>query len=175
SLSWTEIYLSFFSGCRAGENVTQPTEDVMAVEGQPTTLTCLFDTTYQSPNLFWYKQQPNGNPMFIHYYFGPGDNAAGFKERFNASLNTKKQSVPLTIQRLPLSDSLCCVLLCSNAHCDNRIYSPLTKSLCVEKHRTKTIQHSALYCCAVTSTVTHNLLTHICCLLLDHSAIKWSL
>nr|XP_029498444.1 uncharacterized protein LOC115114383 isoform X2 [Oncorhynchus nerka] len=45
-------------------------------------------------------------------YFCSGDNTAGFKERFIASLNAKTQSVPLTIQRLQLSDSAvyCCAL-----------------------------------------------------------------
>ncbi|CAB1326172.1 unnamed protein product [Coregonus sp. 'balchen'] len=93
--------------CRAEDNVTQPTEDVMAVEGQPTTVTCLFDTTDQSPYLFWYKQQTNSNPMFMlrRDTFSPGDSATEFKERFDARLNVTAKSVPLTIQRLQLSDS----------------------------------------------------------------------
>uniref|UniRef100_A0A4W5M674 Ig-like domain-containing protein n=1 Tax=Hucho hucho TaxID=62062 RepID=A0A4W5M674_9TELE len=102
-----KIYVSFFSGCRAEENVTQPTEDVMAVEGQPTTLTCIFDKTYQSPNLFWYKQQPNGKPMFMlrRDKFSHRETTTEFKDRFDARLNVTAKSVPLTIQRVQLSDS----------------------------------------------------------------------
>uniref|UniRef100_A0A4W5QWD1 Ig-like domain-containing protein n=1 Tax=Hucho hucho TaxID=62062 RepID=A0A4W5QWD1_9TELE len=94
-------------GCRAGENVIQPTEDVMVVEGQPTTLTCLFDTTDQSPYLFWYKQQANGKPMFMlrRDKFGVKETATEFKDRFDALLNFTAKSVPLTIQRVQLSDS----------------------------------------------------------------------
>uniref|UniRef100_A0A674F394 Ig-like domain-containing protein n=1 Tax=Salmo trutta TaxID=8032 RepID=A0A674F394_SALTR len=101
------ISLSFFSGCRAEENVTQPTEDVMVVEGQPTTLTCLFVTTSQSPSLFWYKQLANGKPMFMlrRDRFGVGETATEFKDRFDARLNVTAKSVPLTIQRVQLSDS----------------------------------------------------------------------
>uniref|UniRef100_A0A8C7MJC0 Ig-like domain-containing protein n=1 Tax=Oncorhynchus kisutch TaxID=8019 RepID=A0A8C7MJC0_ONCKI len=101
------IYLSFFSGCRAEENVTQPTEDVMVVEGQRTKLSCTFDTTDLSPYLFWYKQQPNGNPVFLQskYTFGVKETVNEFKGRFHARLNVTAKSFPLTIQRLQLSDS----------------------------------------------------------------------
>uniref|UniRef100_A0A4W5LD56 Ig-like domain-containing protein n=1 Tax=Hucho hucho TaxID=62062 RepID=A0A4W5LD56_9TELE len=110
------IYVSFFSGCRAGENVIQPTEDVMVVEGQPATLTCLFDTTYQSPYLFWYKQLANVNPKFMlrRDKFSPGETNTEFKERFDARLN-------FTIQRLQLSDSA--VYYCAlQKHCVCRIH-----------------------------------------------------
>ncbi|CAB1326128.1 unnamed protein product [Coregonus sp. 'balchen'] len=102
-----KIYLSFFSGCRAEENVTQPTEDVMVLEGQPKTLTCLFITTDQSPYLFWYKQQANGKPIFMlrRDTFSPGEAATEFKDRFDARLNFTAKSVPLMIQRVQLSDS----------------------------------------------------------------------
>uniref|UniRef100_A0A4W5L823 Ig-like domain-containing protein n=1 Tax=Hucho hucho TaxID=62062 RepID=A0A4W5L823_9TELE len=101
------IYVSFLSGCRAEENVIQPTEDVMVVEGQPTTLSCLFDTADLSPYLFWYKQQTNSNPIFMlrRDMFSPGETATVFKERFDARLNFTAKSVPLTIQRVQLSDS----------------------------------------------------------------------
>uniref|UniRef100_A0A4W5L8W1 Ig-like domain-containing protein n=1 Tax=Hucho hucho TaxID=62062 RepID=A0A4W5L8W1_9TELE len=101
------IYVSFFSGCRAEENVIQPTEDVMVVEGQPTTLTCLFDTTDPSSYLFWYKQLGNVNPMFMlrRDKFSPGETNTEFKERFDARLNFTAKSVPLTIASVQLSDS----------------------------------------------------------------------
>uniref|UniRef100_A0A4W5KL35 Ig-like domain-containing protein n=1 Tax=Hucho hucho TaxID=62062 RepID=A0A4W5KL35_9TELE len=89
------------------ENVTQPTEDVMVVEGQPTKLSCTFDSTDLLPYLFWYIQQANGNPMFMlrKDTFGAGETVSEFKERFHARLNVTAKSVPLTIQRLQLSDS----------------------------------------------------------------------
>uniref|UniRef100_A0AAY5KFQ9 Ig-like domain-containing protein n=1 Tax=Esox lucius TaxID=8010 RepID=A0AAY5KFQ9_ESOLU len=92
-------------GSRAEDSVTQPTEDVMAVEGQSTTLSCNF-TADQTPYLFWYKQQGNSNPyMLMRFKFGTGDNATEFRDRFHADLDTETNSVPLTIQRLQLSDS----------------------------------------------------------------------
>uniref|UniRef100_A0A4W5K0G1 Ig-like domain-containing protein n=1 Tax=Hucho hucho TaxID=62062 RepID=A0A4W5K0G1_9TELE len=102
-----KIYVSFFSGCRAGENVIQPTEDVMVVEGQPTTLSCQFDTADLSPYLFWYKQQTNSNPIFMlrRDTFSSGETTTEFQERFDARLNFTAKSVPLTIQRVQLSES----------------------------------------------------------------------
>ncbi|KAK6310624.1 hypothetical protein J4Q44_G00186790 [Coregonus suidteri] len=107
--NWLILYVlaACCFGCRAEENVTQPTEDVMVLEGQPTTLSCTFVTTDRSPSLFWYKQQANGNPMFMlrKDTIGVGETATEFKERFHARLNGTVKSVPLTIQRVQLSDS----------------------------------------------------------------------
>uniref|UniRef100_A0AAZ3SX27 Ig-like domain-containing protein n=1 Tax=Oncorhynchus tshawytscha TaxID=74940 RepID=A0AAZ3SX27_ONCTS len=70
-------------------------------------LNCTFDTTDLSPYLFWYKQQPNGNPVFLQskYTFGVKETVNEFKGRFHARLNVTAKSFPLTIQRLQLSDS----------------------------------------------------------------------
>uniref|UniRef100_A0A4W5K851 Ig-like domain-containing protein n=1 Tax=Hucho hucho TaxID=62062 RepID=A0A4W5K851_9TELE len=82
-------------------------ECVIATEGGLVTLSCQYNTSADNAYLYWYKQVANDFPkhMLSRYSIGSGDNDAGFKERFNASLNTKTQSVPLTIQRLQLSDS----------------------------------------------------------------------
>ncbi|CAB1326136.1 unnamed protein product [Coregonus sp. 'balchen'] len=72
-----------------------------------TTNNSLFDTTGQSPYLFWYKQQANGKPIFMlrRDTFSPGEAATEFKDRFDARLNFTAKSVPLMIQRVQLSDS----------------------------------------------------------------------
>uniref|UniRef100_A0AAZ3R4F4 Ig-like domain-containing protein n=1 Tax=Oncorhynchus tshawytscha TaxID=74940 RepID=A0AAZ3R4F4_ONCTS len=114
-------------GCRAEENVRQPTEDVMVVEGHPTTLTCLFDTTSPSPYLFWYKLA-NDKPIFMlrRDTFSPGETTTEFKDRFDAHLNVTGKSVPLTIQRLQLSDSA--VYYCALRPTVTKVYSgPLQK------------------------------------------------
>nr|ACI69915.1 T-cell receptor alpha chain V region 2B4 precursor [Salmo salar] len=92
-----------------GDHVQQQPGGVIATEGGLVTLSCQYNTSANNNNayLFWYKQEENDFPkhMLTRFSFGSGDNAGGFKERFNASLNAKTQSVPLTIQRLQLSDS----------------------------------------------------------------------
>uniref|UniRef100_A0A8C8JA07 Ig-like domain-containing protein n=1 Tax=Oncorhynchus tshawytscha TaxID=74940 RepID=A0A8C8JA07_ONCTS len=93
----------------AGDQVQQQPGGVIATEGGLVTLSCQYNTSANNNNayLFWFKQEENDFPkhMLSRYSFGSGDNAAGFKERFNASLNAKTQSVPLMIQRLQMSDS----------------------------------------------------------------------
>ncbi|CDQ81834.1 unnamed protein product [Oncorhynchus mykiss] len=91
-----------------GDNVQQQPGSVIATEGGLVTLSCQYNTSATNfAYLYWYKQEANDFPkqMLSRFSTGSGDNAAGFKERFNASLNAKTQSVPLTIQRLQLSDS----------------------------------------------------------------------
>uniref|UniRef100_A0A3P9A3Q8 Ig-like domain-containing protein n=1 Tax=Esox lucius TaxID=8010 RepID=A0A3P9A3Q8_ESOLU len=89
------------------DSVTQPTGDVITTEGEQVTLGCTFDTQGTTPYLFWYKQEANDYPkyMLMRPKYGTGDNAADFKDRFHADLDTKTNSIPLTIQGLQLSDS----------------------------------------------------------------------
>uniref|UniRef100_A0A6Q2YIR8 Ig-like domain-containing protein n=1 Tax=Esox lucius TaxID=8010 RepID=A0A6Q2YIR8_ESOLU len=88
-------------------SVTQPPGDVITTEGEQVTLGCTFDTQDGGPYLFWYKQGSNDHPkyMLMRPKYGTGDNAAGFKDRFHADLDTKTNSIPLRIQGLQMSDS----------------------------------------------------------------------
>uniref|UniRef100_A0A3P8XYQ4 Ig-like domain-containing protein n=1 Tax=Esox lucius TaxID=8010 RepID=A0A3P8XYQ4_ESOLU len=108
--TWTKRYMPFRQtpphGLLLNTVQHEPTVDVIAVEGQSTTLSCKF-TTDQTPYLFWYKQQGNSNPVFMMRKdtFSPGETATEFKERFYANLSITTKSVPLMIQRLQPSDS----------------------------------------------------------------------
>uniref|UniRef100_A0A674F4A5 Ig-like domain-containing protein n=1 Tax=Salmo trutta TaxID=8032 RepID=A0A674F4A5_SALTR len=91
-----------------GDHIQHQQGSVIATEGGLVTLSCQYNTSANNDAyLYWFKQEANDFPkhMLSRYSIGSGDNTAGFKERFNASLNAKTQSVPLTIQRLQLSDS----------------------------------------------------------------------
>uniref|UniRef100_A0A3P8ZWM1 Ig-like domain-containing protein n=1 Tax=Esox lucius TaxID=8010 RepID=A0A3P8ZWM1_ESOLU len=98
--------LSSFPECRGEDSVTQPTGDVITTEGGQVTLGCTF-YTQDGIYLFWYKQGSNDHPnyMLMRPKYGFGDNAADFKDRFHADLDTKTNSIPLRIQGLQLSDS----------------------------------------------------------------------
>uniref|UniRef100_A0A8C9VMU6 Ig-like domain-containing protein n=1 Tax=Scleropages formosus TaxID=113540 RepID=A0A8C9VMU6_SCLFO len=99
-------YCVFFSPeIRAQDRVTQSTGDVIGYEGGSVTLNCDFTTSSTAPFLFWYIQHPNGSPKYIlrRHTSGASDTAAEFKDRFDA--NIEKTTVPLTIQRLQLTDS----------------------------------------------------------------------
>ncbi|XP_036410804.1 uncharacterized protein LOC118796079 [Megalops cyprinoides] len=93
----------------AEDKVTQSTGDVIAFEGGSVTLGCNFSTSdKENAYLFWYIQDLNSFPKYILRRWKSerlNENAPGFGERFQAHLNTKTNSVPLTIQKLQLSDS----------------------------------------------------------------------
>uniref|UniRef100_A0A8C8J284 Ig-like domain-containing protein n=1 Tax=Oncorhynchus tshawytscha TaxID=74940 RepID=A0A8C8J284_ONCTS len=102
----------------AGDHITPVNNEMITTEGELVTLRCSYDTRYEnicctfdttdlSPYLFWYKQQPNGKPVFLQskYTFGVKETVNEFKGRFHARLNVTAKSFPLTIQRLQLSDS----------------------------------------------------------------------
>ncbi|CAB1326177.1 unnamed protein product, partial [Coregonus sp. 'balchen'] len=103
---YTAPLQKLFDKCR-GDSVSQPKQDETAIEGGQITLACHYETDDPSPYLFWYKQATNDYPkyMLMRFNFGTGDNATDFKERFHADLDANSKSVPLTIQRVQLSDS----------------------------------------------------------------------
>uniref|UniRef100_A0A8C7U129 Ig-like domain-containing protein n=2 Tax=Oncorhynchus mykiss TaxID=8022 RepID=A0A8C7U129_ONCMY len=93
--------------CRGEDLVIQPPEDVIATEGEQVILDCQFDAVNMNDiYLFWYKLEVNDFPKFMLGRFPFGSkNATEFKDRFDAHLDADSKSVPLTIQRVQLSDS----------------------------------------------------------------------
>uniref|UniRef100_A0A3B4WXG2 Ig-like domain-containing protein n=1 Tax=Seriola lalandi dorsalis TaxID=1841481 RepID=A0A3B4WXG2_SERLL len=98
------LHVLFFPECKGEDRVIQPTADVTAAEGHTVTLDCSFETTDSFPYLFWYKQEENDFPKFLlQGYSGTKNTQDSQENRFNAEINNK--SVPLTIQKLQVSDS----------------------------------------------------------------------
>uniref|UniRef100_A0A8C7HRL0 Ig-like domain-containing protein n=2 Tax=Oncorhynchus kisutch TaxID=8019 RepID=A0A8C7HRL0_ONCKI len=101
------ILATFCYECRGEDTVIQPPGDVIATEGEQVTLGCQFDAVNSNNlNLFWYKHELNGFPEFMLGLFSfRSTNATGYEERFYSHLDKDSKSVPLTIQRVQLSDS----------------------------------------------------------------------
>ncbi|KAK2822929.1 hypothetical protein Q5P01_022994 [Channa striata] len=89
------------------DNVLQPERDVTATEGQTETLSCLYNSSSTTNYLYWYKRDGNNRPEFIlsRFKIGKGTTNDDFKERFSSILDSTLRSVPLTIEKLHLSDS----------------------------------------------------------------------
>ena len=85
----------------------QPSEDVVAAEGDDVTLNCTFQSSSNNLYIFWYKQEGIGRPKFIlsRFSFGQGKTENEFRERFSSTLDSKNKSAPLKIQKVQLSDS----------------------------------------------------------------------
>uniref|UniRef100_A0A8C7LXK7 Uncharacterized protein n=1 Tax=Oncorhynchus mykiss TaxID=8022 RepID=A0A8C7LXK7_ONCMY len=105
---WTSVVLAaLIFECRGADGVTQSTREVTAYEGEDVSLNCAYNTSLSAPSLFWYIQYTNDYPEYVlrKDVIGPGDIDDRFKERFDAHLSSITKLVPLTIQRVQLSDS----------------------------------------------------------------------
>ncbi|KAJ8011927.1 hypothetical protein DPEC_G00063400 [Dallia pectoralis] len=99
------ILALYFFDCRGEDAVNQQSGAVTAFEGGLVTLSCNFTTSSASPDLFWYIQFTRDSPQYVlrRDRYSEGANSDEFKKRFDSRLNST--FVPLTIQRLQLSDS----------------------------------------------------------------------
>uniref|UniRef100_A0A8C8ENN0 Ig-like domain-containing protein n=1 Tax=Oncorhynchus tshawytscha TaxID=74940 RepID=A0A8C8ENN0_ONCTS len=93
------IFIMYFlsAGMVCGDSVTPEKEEYTPTEGSSVSLRCTYETSSDHVYLFWYRHYPNQAPQFLLY--------KGFKDRFDAHLDVDSKSVPLTIQRVQLSDS----------------------------------------------------------------------
>ncbi|KAG9343106.1 hypothetical protein JZ751_014078 [Albula glossodonta] len=93
--------------CSAEDTVTQPRGDVFALEGESVALDCTYKASTSAPDIFWYIQYPHGVPKLIlrQDIYETGVPVDDFKDRFQAKINQTLSSVPLTIQKMQLSDS----------------------------------------------------------------------
>uniref|UniRef100_A0A8C7U0Z7 Ig-like domain-containing protein n=1 Tax=Oncorhynchus mykiss TaxID=8022 RepID=A0A8C7U0Z7_ONCMY len=112
-LSWLHAILVWYSAfhsyylCLNLKGVEQQSGHVTALEGGLVTLSCNYTTSSPSSNLFWYVQLPRDSPQYVlrRDRYSEGSNSDEFKKRFDSRLNFTSSSVPLTIQRLQVSDS----------------------------------------------------------------------
>uniref|UniRef100_A0A4W5K149 Ig-like domain-containing protein n=1 Tax=Hucho hucho TaxID=62062 RepID=A0A4W5K149_9TELE len=93
------LMLVFFSfpGDTLEDDITLNSPEVYYLEGSRVKISC--DYTVIADSLLWYRQYSGSDT------FSSGETTTEFKERFDARLNFTAKSVPLTIQRVQLSDS----------------------------------------------------------------------
>ncbi|XP_065809420.1 uncharacterized protein, partial [Labrus bergylta] len=98
-------YCALRPTCKGEDRVIQPTEDVIAYEGDTVTLGCTFETITQNPSMFWYRQEIVDFPKYMfRCYLKQVYKAPEFQtDRFKPAINGT--SVPLKIQKLQLTDS----------------------------------------------------------------------
>uniref|UniRef100_A0A4W5PK39 Ig-like domain-containing protein n=1 Tax=Hucho hucho TaxID=62062 RepID=A0A4W5PK39_9TELE len=101
------ILAACYFDCKGEEAVDQQSGHVTALEGGLVTFSCNYTTSSASPDLFWYIQLTRDSPQYVlrRDRYSEGSNSDEFKKRFDSRLNFTSSSVPLTIQRLQLSDS----------------------------------------------------------------------
>ncbi len=122
--------------CWGQDRVDQPSRKMSASEADQIFLMCNYTTeaTNTDVYLFWDKHLPNISPTFIlnKVPFSDWITEPDFKKRFFAKLDTTSRTVPLMIKDVCVSD--CCVLLCSEAHCDWNTLNTHTKTCKINKN-----------------------------------------
>ena len=87
-------FLIFPTGSSVAQKVIQDPPDISSRVGQSVTLNCRCETSWNSYNIFWYKQHPTGGMIFLtrdgHY---------------SINFERSRKSSSLTISTLQLEDS----------------------------------------------------------------------
>ncbi len=100
------LYSAFlFTGLVSGDSIEPDKEkNVITRETEAVKLSCSYSATSNDVRLYWYRQYPNGEPMFLAYKGARSLSAAETTDdRFHAT--TSQTSTELTITDVRLSDS----------------------------------------------------------------------
>lgn len=74
-------------------------------EGWHVELSCLFETSYSAPTLFWYEQHPQESPQLLVSNYGAQDERASKGWKWTLSTDPKKKFFNLTKKSVELRDS----------------------------------------------------------------------
>ncbi|XDA78111.1 hypothetical protein R6Z07F_008211 [Ovis aries] len=102
SLLW--VFLSFtFSGSGVAQKVTQDQPDIASQVGESAAMNCQYETSRNSYNIFWYKQLPSGEMIYLigQNSYSPNARDGRYSINFLRSL----KAISLIISALKLEDS----------------------------------------------------------------------
>ncbi|ELV13424.1 T-cell receptor alpha chain V region HPB-MLT [Tupaia chinensis] len=102
SLLWVTVAFTC-SGPSVAQKVVQIQSAVSRPAGTAVTLECAYETSQSSYFLYWYKQLPSGEIVFLisqSSYSQTGNN-----DRYSVTLRNLAKSISLTISSLQLEDS----------------------------------------------------------------------
>uniref|UniRef100_G3U834 Ig-like domain-containing protein n=1 Tax=Loxodonta africana TaxID=9785 RepID=G3U834_LOXAF len=98
------VLLAFiYSGSIVAQKVTQVQPAISRQERMAVTLNCLYETSEADYYIFWYKQLPSGEIIFVIHQ---GSSMPSSKDgRYSLDFQKKDKSISLTISALELEDS----------------------------------------------------------------------
>ena len=96
-------FLIFPTGSSVAQRVTQDQPDISSQVGEVVTLSCRYETIQSRYNIFWYKQLPSGEMIYL---IGQGSSSQNARYgRYSVNLQRSRKSISLTISDLELEDS----------------------------------------------------------------------
>uniref|UniRef100_A0A6I8N521 Ig-like domain-containing protein n=1 Tax=Ornithorhynchus anatinus TaxID=9258 RepID=A0A6I8N521_ORNAN len=97
------LFSLFPAGSSVAQSVFQAQTAASGIVGQTLTLTCTYSTSKSSYNLFWYRQPPTGEMIYLLGQYSEDQNAR--TGRFSVSFLKAENSINLTITALEPGDS----------------------------------------------------------------------
>uniref|UniRef100_A0A8C5M3K1 Ig-like domain-containing protein n=1 Tax=Leptobrachium leishanense TaxID=445787 RepID=A0A8C5M3K1_9ANUR len=88
-----------------GDNVTQTELVLHVTDGAEATFNCIYETSYSSPDLFWYLQVSGMSPRSIIHRAAHRNDEKEPETRYESKLDKDKKSIYLKILDVRVSDS----------------------------------------------------------------------
>ncbi|KFO27529.1 T-cell receptor alpha chain V region HPB-MLT [Fukomys damarensis] len=93
-----------YSGSSVAQKMTQVQSAESKPEGEAVTLDCSYETTFSSYYLYWYKQLPTGDMIFIIHHRSSESKTAK-SGRYSLNFQKVAKSISLTISALEMGDT----------------------------------------------------------------------
>ena len=96
-------FLIFSTGSGVAQKVTQDQPEISSQVGESATMNCQYETNWNRYNIFWYKQLPTGEMIYLIGQVSSSQNARD--GRYSTDIQRSRKSISLTISDLQLEDS----------------------------------------------------------------------
>ena len=96
-------FLIFSTGSGVAQKVTQDQPEISSQVGESATMNCQYETSWNSYNIFWYKQLPSGEMIYL---IGQNSYSPNARDgRYSINFQKSRKAISLIISALKLEDS----------------------------------------------------------------------